>query len=158
MQVKNVYPFQLRNLAVLTADTLMGVGVWVQVGAGYTVPAGRALKLGFGNLSGQDNARGRFYCDMVDVGATAEDGEIRIVAMNPGRTQKIIKFQTSTVAARSATADDRTGQIPFPENPGWIPEDWTVAVEMLADAAVADTIDVSASTLLMDCQMGDLVK
>jgi len=153
--VFNPYPSQIRNLQILTADTVLGLaGVWAQIGAGYVVPDGQAIRLGHGSLAGQDNAQGRLYFDMVDDAAGPEDGMVRIVARNPSLTRAIILFQGSTNKGRAGAADDRYAQIPFPAIGDFIPENWVIAVEILPDLA-ADTVDVSACFFYMDIEAAE---
>lgn len=155
-KIKNPFPTQIGTANILTADVTLGAaGAWTQIGS-YTVPDGTAIMLGQGNLSGQDNARGRFYYDIVDDAAGAEDGDIRIEARNPNQTDIRILYQGTTVKGRSADADTRTGQIPFPENGIWVPENWTIRVFM-NPAAAGDVVDVSACTFLMDVMKADYV-
>lgn len=147
---KNGYPDMITTGDILTADVLLGQpGTWIEIGS-YQVPRGTAKELGLGRLSGQDNARGRLYIDIVDDSAGSEDGILRICAVNPTGTREVILWQGSTIAARGGDADTRAAQIPFPETDYIIPEDWFIKVKM-NPAVAADTVDVSACTFLMDC-------
>lgn len=150
MELSNGYASQLKTSDILTADVTLGATTaWTEIGS-YQVPDGTAIMLGNGSLIGQDNAQGRLYFDIIDDAAGAEDGMIRIVAVNPTQTKEFILFQGSTTKGRSGDADTRAAQIPLPEQKDFVvPENWYIKIKMKPDAA-GDVVDVSACTFLCD--------
>ena len=160
MNVERAFASQLTMADFMAANVTLGAAtVWTELGS-YTVPRGQAVKLGYGRLEGQDTATGRLYYDIIDDtagNATAEDGLIRIVAVNPTQTKSNILFQGSTTKGRSGDADSREKQIPFPEHSmGWVPQDWTIRIQMKPNAA-GDIVQYVYSVLLMDCMVADLI-
>jgi hypothetical protein len=152
------YPAQLTAVELLSAAdvTLGGVDGWWEIGA-YPVPDGMGVELGQGKLAGQDQATGRLYFDIVDTVAAPLDGLIRIEARNPTQTRIKILWQGSTTKGRSANADDRTGQVPFPESGFIVQENWTIRTYMKPRVA-GGVVDVSACTFLCDVLQYDLIQ
>ena len=140
---------QLRTGDILTADVTLGaVANWTTIGS-YTVPDGVAIMVGTGTSGSQADAQGRCYFDIVDDAAGAEEGMIRVVAVDPENTSRITLMEKSTTTGRSGDADTRSGQIPLPERGPWLLPATKIQVEMKPDAA-GDIVDVSACTFLLD--------
>jgi hypothetical protein len=136
------------------AELISAATVGVVAGAAavlgkYAVQAGEAIKLGFGNLSGQENAIGRLYMQFKDTTGTPVllSGTVRLSIWSPqDRPIAIIgEWRTEQL---DTVATDRTKQIPMPEDIYKITEDKKVVLEFISDTTA--TLSKANSTIVMD--------
>jgi hypothetical protein len=147
----------LDNEHLLTGDvTLLDNGHWTTLDT-YTVPDGQAIQFGQGSIRSQEGAVGRIYIDLVDDGAGAEEGIVRLSVENPTGTERIEIERWPTVRLRSGDHDSLRDQLAFPADGRWFPADSVVVLEMDAATDDNDTVDVSACGLLIDIQRAPFV-
>lgn len=137
--------FNKENL-IKNASTICIPGNPIMLGE-YVVPAGEMVKIGYGQLDGQENAQGRIFIDMRNTADGLLDGFVRITAYSAqNRALEILQeYRTETLRQNET---DRTKQIPFSEHQAWVPEDKKIVLEFIADSAV--TVDKVKTKVLMD--------
>lgn len=135
---------------LVAADKAVTAGEWARLGV-YAVQAGEMISLGYGALSGMDNAVGRIYAKFAASGGAEVTGKVRLTIYSPqDRPLKIMhEFRTE---ALNTSASDRTKQTPFAEGPEIITEDKKIVLEFLPDANA--TIAKAQSVLIMDITQG----
>jgi hypothetical protein len=121
----------------------------------WVVPAQNSYGMGFGEQSGQQNARGRLFVDIKDNGVAPGvnvEGVLRIMAIDAndspiGPNGGVVgEWRTETLRSSSG---DRTLQLPFPEHGLFLTEDNKFIFEFKADAAAA-TLGQANSKALID--------
>lgn len=135
---------------LMSGDVVLTAGAWARLGS-YEVKAGETISIGYGALSGMDNAIGRIY-GVMNTAASAEiKGKLRISIYSPqDRPIKIMHEWRTEVLNTSAT--DRTKQTPLAEGIEIITEDKKIVVEFLPDTSA--TVAKAQSTLIMDITQG----
>lgn len=128
------------------ADVAIAANTWTEIGS-YTVPAGNALALGYGFLSGQDNSVGRFYADLNTTVPGDLTATLRFYLRN-ARQETVKKLFECTDLDLRTSATDRRQQMVFSQQMDIIFENWQVYVVALSAAAV--TLDVSTCVVNMD--------
>lgn len=132
----------------MTADVALVAGEFRTLGV-YTVPAGQAFAVGFGDLQGQDSAIGRAYLDLNAAGPTDINGIIRFVLQDANQNTILTLWEGRTETLRTS-ATDRTQQIPFPIKKVRVYEDYRVVMQCNPDAnataTAADTNGVFSCT------------
>ncbi|MFD0591164.1 hypothetical protein ACFQZE_24500, partial [Paenibacillus sp. GCM10027627] len=101
----------------------------------YKVQAGETITIGYGLLSGMDNAIGRIYAIIKDsnVGGVELKGKLRLSIYSPQDRPLKIMHEWRTEALNTS-ATDRTKQTPLPEGIEVITEDKKIVLEFLPDA------------------------
>lgn len=126
-----------KNNLISAATVVCTAGQFTELGR-VVVPAGVAIALGFGELEGQDGARGRFFLDMRD-NATApgvvSNGLVRFDLHSPQDFVERTIYQERTENLRTS-ATDRTQQAPMPIIPDVVGEDWAIVLKYRPDATV----------------------
>jgi hypothetical protein len=148
-----VYRGAFTKTDLISAATKTTVaGEYVRLGV-YTVQAGEIISIGYGMLSGQDNAVGRIYMDLKDGSATpaALNGTVRLSAFSAQDRPQEILFEARTEAINN-NGTDRTKQMPFPEHDLWLTEDKKLVLEFCCDTAA--TLTKANCTILMDITRG----
>lgn len=120
-------------------------GQFVKLGE-RKVEAGELITIGYGMQSGQQSAQGRIYAN-ISTSTGGINGTLRLSVYSPqNRPLKILaEYRAETLRT---DANDRTLQVPFPENMTWISEDNKLVVEFMADAT--GSVDKANTEILMD--------
>lgn len=135
---------------LITGDIALVTGQYNRLGQ-YVVQAGEQISVGFGALSGMDNAIGRIFA-VFNTAATAEiKGKVRLSIYSPqDRPMRIIgEWRTE---ALNTNATDRTKQTPLPEGIELVTEDKKIVLEFLPDAAA--TLAKAQTNLFFDITQG----
>lgn len=137
-----------KNELVSTTTVSLPAGQFTKVGE-RKVEAGELLAIGFGQQSGQESAQGRIFMDLKDTTATpvAVVGTVRLQAYSPQNRPLVIlgEWHTSTL---SSGANDRTKQVPLPEDIYFLSEDKKLVLEVMPDTTV--TLSKANTTIIMD--------
>lgn len=131
-----------------TATVAVTAGASVVLGK-YPVQAGEAIKLGWGNLQGQENAQGRIFMKLMDDQVVPVElaGTVRISLWSPQDRPIAIVSEWRTEQLNTV-ATDRTKQIPFPEDIYRTTEDKKIVLEFISDTTA--TLSRANSTIVMD--------
>jgi hypothetical protein len=134
---------------ISAATVTCTAGVPVQLGH-RKIEAGEMIAIGYGQQSGQESAQGRVYMDLRDSSASpgaVMKGLVRLQAYSPqGRPIRILGEWRSEVLATGK--DDRTKQVPLPEDIYYLPEDRKLVLEFIADAT--QTLGKTNSSIYLD--------
>jgi hypothetical protein len=136
----------------VAADVLLVKDTWTQVGY-ISGKAGIGYVIGAGSLRGQSNAEGRLYAELIDTAAAQVNGEIKFELEDAAGVRQQVLFEGDIVALKTS-ATDRGQMRPFPMQPNTarpVPavQDQKIIMSIKCDDA-AKTLDLSASTLIMD--------
>jgi hypothetical protein len=139
-----------KNDLITSASQVLVLGQYNKLGQ-YVVNAGETISIGYGALSGMDNALGRIYGVMKDGSSVEIKGKLRLSVYSPqDRPMKII-WEMRTEAINTA-ATDRTKQSPLPEGVELVTEDKKIVLEFLPDTA--GTLTKANCDLIMDITQG----
>lgn len=121
----------------------------------YVVSAGETISVGFGQLSGMDNAIGRIYGILKDSAATPVElkGKLRLSIYSPQDRPMKIVWELRTESLNTSAAD-RTKQTPLPEGIEEVTEDKKIVLEFLPDAIGNGTVSKANSDLIFDITQG----
>jgi hypothetical protein len=113
------------------------------------IQAGERIEIGFGALSGMDNAVGRINIKMMDTAGTPVEikGLIRLTALTPQNRFLETVFELRSEQA-NANSTDRTKWRPLPEQNVVLTEDKKFVLEFWPDAAA--TLSRANSEVLID--------
>lgn len=146
--------------AFTKADLVSGTTVPIVAGqynklGEYKVQAGETISIGYGQLSGMDNAIGRIYGVIKDSAATPAElkGKLRLSIYSPqDRPMKIM--QEWRTEAINTSSSDRTKQTPLPEGIEEITEDKKIVLEFLPDSVGNGNVSKANSDLIFDITQG----
>jgi len=147
-----VYPATFTAVDVIAADVLLAVGQYTLIGE-YKVSADELVGLGRGSNAAQSDAIGRLYADFVNTSAAdIATGKFRVMVVS----SQNIPAGPKPVAIDVDLAALRTGET-IPADRYALPFDGTMLSEdkkfqffIKNGGAAAVTLDLSASTVLMD--------
>lgn len=150
-----LYRGSLNQNDVIDAATVTLVpGQYITIGE-VVVAADERIGLGYSNYSGQDDADGRIYVNLMDNSGTAVpiEGKFRIIMMSsqniPIGDQPVVMDLDLTALSQGST--DRRAQIAFPFTNVLLTRDKKFVFQVLNTAASAQTLKKAASSVLMDC-------
>lgn len=132
------------------ANTTLVAGAWVRVGA-YTVVAGEAIELGFGDNDNVSDALARIYTKFQTVTPAECPGRLRVLIEHPdGRmVEDGYVFESHSNALGAST--DRTKQVPFSRKRKAATEDKKIVLEFRLDVGSALTaMTVATSEIYID--------
>lgn len=127
------------------ADVALVTGSFQNIGE-YEVPAGEEISIGEGIYDDQERATGRIYFKAIDDAAAELKGTLRISAYSPQDRNLKILYEGRT--ERTSASTTRNLMQPLKEHPIALTKDQKLVLEFKPDRA--DTIDVSASSLILD--------
>jgi hypothetical protein len=138
------------NDLISAATVTLTAGQYTKLGE-YKVQAGETVEVGFGVLSGMDNAIGRIYA-LMQTSAPAEiKGKLRLQLYSPQDRPLEIIWELRTEALNTSSSD-RTKQTPLPECNIVATEDKKIVLEFLPDSTA--TLTKANCTLIMDTTVG----
>jgi regulator of extracellular matrix RemA (YlzA/DUF370 family) len=134
----------------LATTIVCNAGQFTKLGQ-YVVSAGELISIGYGNLSGMDNAIGRIYAKFQNATPAAVSGVLRISIVSPqDRPLKIMhEFRTE---ALDTSSTDRTKQTPLSIGLEDISEDTKIVLEFKPDTTA--TLTTANCTMVMDITQG----
>lgn len=131
------------------ANTTLVAGSWVRLGA-YTVVAGEAIELGYGDDSRVSDSMSRIYAKLQTTTPAECAGRLRILIEHPdGRmVDDGYIFENHSNALGAST--DRTKQVPFPRTRKAATEDKRIVIEFKLDTGGLTAMTLADSTIFID--------
>jgi hypothetical protein len=137
------------NNLISAATTSVVAGQTIKLGE-RVVQAGEMITIGYGEQSGQQDAVGRLFVSLKDTTATPVQlqGTVRFSVYSPQNRPllNLAEFRTETLLYGGA--NDRSLNVPLPENFTWLSEDKKLVLEFISDTTA--TLSKTNSDLLMD--------
>lgn len=135
--VDKPYRSALSSLKLTWNGAALAANGLYQEFARFTIPQGVAWQLGFGAVSTQDGADGRFFMDLRDDTAAPgveQNGFLRISVFNTQDRQVSTLWESRTESLRSSETDRRQ-QIPVSEVGPVLTQNYAFVFQLKPDAA-----------------------